>query len=120
MASEIGDVDTVWLDESNAVAARRIQQELSFSGGVLQGCNSVLLQADGSFLYQNREVIAESGLWTAPAGVSNLRVILVGGGSGGSPGQDGDWDAAGQDGADGEGALYGLATSLSTRSRALT
>lgn len=105
MASEIGDVDTVWLDESNAVAARRIQQELSFSGGVLQGCNSVLLQADGSFLYQNREVIAESGLWTAPAGVSNLRVILVGGGSGGSPGQDGDWDAAGTDGADGEGGL---------------
>ena len=103
MASEIGDVDTIWLNESVATTARRIQQDLSFSGGVLKDCASVLLQADGSFLFQNREVITESGTWTAPAGITSLRVILVGKGSDGEDGGDGTWDESGEDGASGAG-----------------
>lgn len=102
-ASEIGDVDTVWLDESSATAGRRIQQTLSFQNGVLRGTKSVLLQADGSFLYQSRAVIAQSGTWTAPAGATSLRYILVGPGGTGGDGTDGSWDERGMDGTDGLG-----------------
>lgn len=104
-ASEIGDVDTVWLNESSATTARRIEQALKISEGVLQGCRSTLLQADGSFLFQTREVLTSAQTWTAPAGVSTLRLILVGSGGDGEDGADGTWSAAGADGADGLGGL---------------
>lgn len=104
-ASEIGDVDTVWLDESSATTARRIQQTLRMSGGVLQGCQSTLLQADGSFLFEERAVLTTAQTWTAPEGVTQLRIILVGPGGDGTDGTDGSWDAAGQDGTDGLGGL---------------
>ena len=103
-SSEIGDVDTVWLNESSATTARRIQQNLSLTDGVLVNAASVLLQADGSFLFENRAVITESGTWTAPAGVTQLRIIVVGGGAGGTDGTDGSWSAAGMDGVVGTGA----------------
>ena len=103
-ASEIGDVDTVWLDESTATTGRRTTQSFVIRNGVLQDCQSTLLQADGSFLFENRAVITESGTWTAPAGVSQLRIIVVGGGAGGTDGTDGSWDAAGVDGVTGSGA----------------
>lgn len=102
-SSEIGDVDTVWLDESVATTGRRMEQSFSFTNGVLTNCKSVLLQADGSFMYQNRAVITESGTWTAPSGVTSLRVILAGKGSNGTDGTDGTWDEAGSDGVDGLG-----------------
>lgn len=88
-ASEIGDVDTVWLNESSATAARRIYQTFQFSDGVLQGCQSKLLQADGSYLYDAFEIIRESGTWTAPPGVTHLRLVLGQGGQGGGYGGDG-------------------------------
>lgn len=109
-ASEIGDVDTVWLDEGQATAGRRMMQTFTFSDGVMQGCQSTLLQADGSFLFQNRAVITQSGSWTAPAGVTRLRLILVGKGGNGAAGTDGNWDEAGQDGQDGLGALVWAGT----------
>lgn len=102
-ASEIGDVDTLWLDEASAASARRIEQDLSLSDGVLQGCKSVLLQADGWTQFEGRAVVTASGTWTAPAGVSQLRIILVGKGGNGAKGTDGTWDEAGEKGADGIG-----------------
>ena len=104
-SSEIGDVDTVWLDESQATTARRVMQTFQFSGGVMQGCQSQLLQADGSFLFTERAVITQSGTWTAPAGKKSLRVILVGKGGNGTRGTDGTWEYAGSDGTDGLGGL---------------
>jgi hypothetical protein len=103
-SSEIGDVDTVWLDESNATTGRRVYQTFNISNGVLQGCQSRLLQADGSFMFQECVVITADGTYTAPAGASQLRVVLVGGGDGSENGADGTWDSAGADGADGKGA----------------
>lgn len=105
MSSEIGDVDTVWLNESSATTARRIQQDLSLTDGVLKNCSSVLLQADGIFLYEGREVITQSGTWTAPEGATRLRLILVGKGLNGGRGTDGTWDSAGESGEDGLGGL---------------
>lgn len=109
-SSEIGDVETVWLNESQATTARLTMQTFQFSGGVMQGCQSQLLQADGSFLYQGREVITTPGTWKAPAGKKSLRVILVGKGGDGTRGADGTWNAAGADGVDGLGGLVWAAT----------
>ena len=104
-SSEIGDVDTVWLDESNATTGRRKTQSFVIQNGVLRGCESTLLQADGSFMFQNRVVITKPGTYKAEAGVTQLRVILVGKGSDGTAGTDGTWDEAGIDGVDGVGGL---------------
>ena len=111
MTSEIGDVDTVWLDESSATTARRIQQTFALNDSVLKDCQSILLQADGAFLFEGMEVLTESGQWTAPeeAGTT-LRVILVGGGNGGNTGADGTWEAPGENGEDGVGALIWAGT----------
>lgn len=107
---EIGDVETVWLNESSATTARLIMQTLQFSGGVLQGCQSQLLQADGSYQFQGRAQITESETWTAPAGKTQLRVILVGHGGDGTSGTDGSWDEAGAPGEPGLGGLVWAGT----------
>ena len=110
MASELGDVDQVQLNESTATSARRFKQEFSFSDGVLKNCQSVLLQPDGAFQFQERIVITESGTWTAPTGVTKLRIILVGGGEPGGDGTNGSFEAAGEQGADGVGGKVYAAT----------
>lgn len=102
-ASEIGDVDTVWLNESSATTGRRMEQRLAFSNGVLRDCKSVLLQADGSFLFEQKQVFTADCTFTPPSGVTTLRLILVGKGDDGTDGTDGTWDAAGVDGLDGSG-----------------
>lgn len=88
-ASEIGDVDTVWLDASTATTGRRMEQSFSFTNGYLTDCRSVLLQADGSFLYETSVVLTGSGTWTPPAGVTNVRAVIGQGGQGGMKGEDG-------------------------------
>ena len=109
-SSEIGDVETVWLDESQATTARLTMQTFQFSNGVMQGCQSQLLQADGSFLYQGREVITTPGTWKAPAGKKSLRIIVVGKGGDGTKGADGNFENAGADGVDGLGGLVWAGT----------
>lgn len=114
-SSEIGDVDTVWLDEGQATTGRRIYQTFNIQEGVLQGCQSTLLQADGSFLYQNRVQITKSGTFAFPAGVTSARLILVGKGADGQDGEDGggspiDGQVPGADGADGLGGLVWYGT----------
>lgn len=91
-ASEIGDVDTVWLAKGNATTARRVRQELTFSNGVLTGCKSNFIRGDGLFLFENRVQILEDGTWTVPEGVFRIRVVLVGHGKAGSSGSSGQWN----------------------------
>lgn len=102
-AGEIGDVDTVWLDESTATTGRKMAQTFRFQDGVLRGCQSTLLQADGSLIWDNRAVLTESGTWTAPAGVRTLRYFIVGPGEDGEDGEDGSWEDSGSDGFSGNG-----------------
>ena len=106
-SSEIGDVDTVWLDESNAAAARRMAQSFQFRDGVLRGCRSTLLQADGSYLWTEFTVITESGQWRAPPGVRQLRVVIGQAGQGGGPGGDGFVTPSGNLAGGGVAAGYG-------------
>ena len=98
MASELGDVDSVQLSASVATSARRLKQQIKFVKGVMKDIPSTLLQADGSFLYEDRAIITASGTWTAPAGVTSLRIIIVGGGNGGGKGTDGGWNGPGTQG----------------------
>jgi len=110
LSSELGDVDSVQLDKSSATSARRMKQAFNFSGGVMKNLPSTLLQADGSFLYQTREIIKESGTWTAPSGVSSLRIIVSGGGEDGADGTAGTWptwNESAKNGEDGEDGLGG-------------
>lgn len=64
-------------------------------------------------LYENMEIISESGVWTVPDGVSKIRVVLIGGGrngsSGGSgtPGGDAGSMYAGNAGTGGRGGIGG-------------
>ena len=88
-AGEIGDVDTVCLDESSATTGRRMEQSFTFSNGVLRDCKSVLLQADGSFLFENRVVFTESGVFHTGQNQTQARIILSQGGQGGARGGDG-------------------------------
>ena len=71
----------------------------------MQGCQSQLLQADGAFLFTERQIITKSGTWKAPAGKNKLYVICVGHGEDGTPGTAGTWEEAGEDGVDGIGGL---------------
>lgn len=92
-AGEVGDLDVVWLDEETATCARRVLQDLSFSGGVLQSCKSALVRGAGNiFTFTQRVKFLESGVFTVPEGVWRLRAILVGPGSGGENGTDGQWN----------------------------
>lgn len=86
-SSEIGDVATIQLDESIATTGRLISMTLDYSNGMLRNCRAEFLRADGTYLYENREVITESGTWTAPAGVTELSLVLVGGGAAGGRGE---------------------------------
>lgn len=110
-ASECGDVDSVQLSKSAATSARRIEQKFTFRGGVLADLPSVLLQADGTLLYNRRAVLTGAGQWTVPAGVTTVLAILVSGGDAGTDGTDGSFDGAGTDGTDGLGGKV-LAQSL--------
>lgn len=88
-SSEVGDVATVELMGSDATVGRITMQSFEFSGGVLQNCKTEYLQADGIFNYENRETVTEDGTWTVPTGVTEIKVVLIGGGQGGGRGQSG-------------------------------
>ena len=103
MSSEIGDVDTIQLDESTATSARRIKQEFEFRDGVMTGLTSNFVQPDGGLLYSDYDLITESGSWQVPTGVTAIRVVVGGGGDGGRNGSNGSYSSKGADGADGAG-----------------
>lgn len=103
MSSEIGDVDTIQLDESVATSARRIRQEFEFKNGVMSSLQSEFVQPDGAMLFSDGVMITADGTWTAPAGVKQIRLIIGGGGGGGSNGTSGTYSRAGTNGAHGVG-----------------
>lgn len=107
MTSEIGDIQTLQLDESSAASARLKEHSLSFSDGVLQECKAVLIQPSGQALFEASVFLTGSGTWKAPAGVKEVYIIVAGGGGGGTAGTptrfvDGR-EIDGEDGEDGKG-----------------
>lgn len=88
-ASEIGDVDTIWINQSEAKTGRRMEQSFRITNGVLKHNRNVWLQADGSFLYEHMVVLTGSGEWVPPDGVTEIRYIMGQGAQGSTAGQDG-------------------------------
>jgi hypothetical protein len=104
MASEVGDVDIIEADAGTFVSGRRHKQQFRLVNGVMQDVRSEFLQATGEELFINHIVLTKSGTWTAPAGVTTLKIVLIGRGDNGQPGADGTWE---KDGAPGAGGLGG-------------
>ena len=88
-AAEIGDVDTIWINQGEAKTGRMMERSLSIINGVLKNNRNVWLQADGSFLYESMVVLTGSGTWIPPAGVTEIRYIMGQGAQGSTAGQDG-------------------------------
>lgn len=94
-ATEIGDVDTIQISNSEAKTGRRMEQAFRITNGVLKNNRSVWLQADGSFLFEVRHVLTGSGKIHIPAGVTEARLLVISGGQGGGLGEDGFLDSQG-------------------------
>jgi hypothetical protein len=102
-AGELGDVDSIALDARQALSARRIKQQYRLQEGIMSGVASEFIRGSGSLDYSTRIVIGTDGMYTVPDGVTQMYIILVGGGQGGTDGTDGSNDANGTPGTAGSG-----------------
>lgn len=101
--AETGDVVTLELDESNAITARIVEQSFNYSTGVLADCSAKLIQPQGYWSYANGKKFTSDAVFTVPEGVNVIKIIVVGGGTGGNQGGAGDFEEDGADGRDGAG-----------------
>lgn len=86
MSREVGDMVSVEVLPEVNVSARIQEQHLSLSNGVMTNLALNCLQANGGQLYTDVIVINESGTYTMPAGVTEITLVLIGGGDGGDGG----------------------------------
>lgn len=102
MACEMGEIDLIDLDNRAAVNARRTQQQLSLTNGIMANVPSTLITATGAFTYTKSRTFTADEEWEAPA--STLYIILAQGGSGGEAGTAGSDGTAGWSGGEGNDA----------------
>lgn len=88
-ASETGDIDTVATAFGTTISARRYKHQLKLVDGVMRNLPSYLIQTDTDKSYDHTVILTGAGTWTAPIGVRELYVQLVGGGDGGDGGEGG-------------------------------
>lgn len=86
MAREVGDMVSVEVLPEVNVSARIQEQHLSLNNGVMTDLALTCLQANGGQLYTDVIIITESGTYTMPAGVTEITLVLIGGGDGGQGG----------------------------------
>lgn len=111
LRSELGDLDSIELGLGDVAGGRRYKQQFRLNPkGVMKNVPSYLVQPTGETLYSNMVIITESGAWTAPDGVTELRIILGQGGHGGEPGTGGGFFVNGVAGAGGLGGKIYIAT----------
>jgi hypothetical protein len=113
LRSELGDLDAIAMSDGKPAAGRRWKHQLKINErGVMSGVVSALLQPVGAALFSTTEIIKTSGVWTAPAGVTTIRVTLIGGGQGGQGGSGGYGDSVmywwGPNETDGRGGAGGM------------
>lgn len=89
MSREVGDIETVEMTPSNTVAGRIMEQQFTLQNGVMTNLPLKMLQANGGQLYTDYILITEDGTYTMPAGVTQITLVLIGGGDGGDGGQGG-------------------------------
>ena len=88
-ASEIGDIDTIETAFGTTISARRYKQQLKLENGVMRNVPSYFIQTETDRDYTHKIILTGSGTWTAPAGITQIFVQLVGAGDGGDGGQGG-------------------------------
>lgn len=112
MSREVGDVVTVEVNKGVDVAARIVEQTLSLTDGIMTNLPMKCLQANGAQMYTNYILITESGTYTMPSGITQISLVLIGGGQGGQGGAGGtswaygNWQTEG-DGYGGQGGKGG-------------
>ena len=89
MSVDPGDIEVVEIYPNILTAARVIEQRLTLANGVMTNVPMGMLQADGASLYTDYILITESGTYTMPAGITEVTVVLIGGGDGGYGGDAG-------------------------------
>ena len=70
---------------------------------MLANCKAKLIQPQGYWIYTKGEKFTEDSVFTVPDNVRVIKIIVVGGGTGGNPGGDGDFEEDGREGRDGIG-----------------
>ena len=89
MSREVGDIETVEMTPNNTVAGRIMEQQFTLQNGVMTNLPLKMLQANGGQLYTDYILITEDGTYTMPAGVTQITLVLIGGGDGGNGGDAG-------------------------------
>ena len=77
-----GDASTGIISEQNTAASSFLKADCKIITGYTP-------TGQGNF-YHNRALITANGTWTVPAGVTDIRIALIGGGTGGQGGYDGE------------------------------
>lgn len=97
-------------DSSTGIIAEQDTTASSFLKAACKIITDYTPTGQGNF-YQNRVLVSSSGTWTVPAGVTDIRIALIGGGGGGQGGYDGELGAGGRYdpdwGMDGDMTRYG-------------
>ena len=86
---QVGDIETVEIRPDEFVSARIQEQTLSIQNGVMTNQPLKMLQANGGTLYTDVMVITESGTYQTPQGITEITLVLIGGGDGGDGGNGG-------------------------------
>lgn len=86
MAREVGDMVSIEVRKNIEVSGRIQEQHMTLDNGVMSNLALTCLQANGGTLYTDVIVINESGTYTMPAGVTEITLVLIGGGDGGDGG----------------------------------
>lgn len=82
-------------DNSTGIIAEQDTTASSFLKAACKIITDYTPTGQGNF-YQNRVLVSSSGTWTVPAGVTDIRIALIGGGGGGQGGYDGEDGAGGR------------------------
>lgn len=112
---QIGDIETLEMYPNEYVSARIIEQTLSLQDGIMTNQKVKMLQANGGQMYTDVILIDADGTYTMPAGVTEITMVLIGGGQGGSGGNGGTDDYVqdrNADGREGGGGGYIYSTPL--------
>ena len=89
-SSEPGDLQSVDTRFETTLSARLYKQQLKLDKGVMRRVPSYLIQSPNDAVYQNKIILTGAGTWTAPAGVTAIKITAVGAGSGGQGGRGGE------------------------------
>lgn len=82
-------------DNSTGIIAEQDTTASSFLKAACKIITDYTPTGQGNF-YTSKVLITSGGTWTVPAGVTNIRIALIGGGGGGQGGYDGEEGAGGE------------------------